>query len=158
MFICTHSAEILSSALHQNNCSVFHLRTSRDITPVDRKDEAELFDILRRLGLSSMDVLSWQGTIFVEGEDNIELLPLGFPELLSSFQIKELGGRAEIEKDVRRLQEAENVEKFNASMYLCLIMTKNQPTWLAPLLFEFSNGIGIQLKVTSLMRTYSIHF
>jgi predicted ATP-dependent endonuclease of OLD family len=120
VFICTHSAEILSSALHQNNCSVFHLRTSRDITPVDRKDKAELFDILRRLGLSSMDVLSWQGTIFVEGEDDIELLPLGLPELLSSFQIKELGGRAEIEKDVRRLQEAEKrgeIQRLNVFVF-----------------------------------------
>lgn len=107
VLVCTHSAEILSSALHSDICSVFHLRTASDITPVDSKDKAEVFEILRRLGLSSMDVLNWQGTVFVEGVDDMELLSLGFPELLSRYQIKELGGRAEIEKEIKQLQSAE---------------------------------------------------
>jgi len=120
LFVCTHSAEILSSALHRDDCSVFHLRTPRDATPVDRRDKAELFEILRRLGLSSMDVVSWQGTIFVEGEDDIELLTLGFPELLSNYQIKQLGGRGEIEKDIIRLQAAEksgDIQRLNAFIF-----------------------------------------
>jgi hypothetical protein len=120
LFVCTHSAEILSSALHRDDCSVFHLRTPRDATPVDRKDKAELFEILRRLGLSSMDVVSWQGTIFVEGEDDINLLSLGFPELLSNYQIKQLGGRGEIEKDILRLQEAErggDIQRLNVFIF-----------------------------------------
>jgi hypothetical protein len=37
----------------------------------------------------------------------MELLSLGFPELLSRYQIKELGGRAEIEKEIKQLQLAE---------------------------------------------------
>lgn len=120
LFVCTHSAEILSSALHKDDCSVFHLRTSLDVTPVDRKDKAELFEILRRLGLSSMDVVSWQGTIFVEGDDDIELLSLGFPDLLSTYQIKQLGGRAEIEKDIQRLQAAEktgDIKRLNVFIF-----------------------------------------
>lgn len=120
LFVCTHSAEILSSALHRDDCSVFHLRTPRDATPVDRRDKAELFEILRRLGLSSMDVVSWQGTIFVEGEDDIELLSLGFPDLLSNYQIKQLGGRGEIEKDILRLQAAEksgDIQRLNVFIF-----------------------------------------
>jgi hypothetical protein len=120
VFVCTHSAEILSSALHRDDCSVFHLRTPRDATPVDRRDKAELFEILRRLGLSSMDVVSWQGTIFVEGEDDIDLLSLGFPELLSNYQIKQLGGRGEIEKDILRLQTAEksgDIQRLNVFIF-----------------------------------------
>lgn len=106
-FICTHSAEILSSALHGNDCSIFHLRTGRDITPVNRSDKAELFEILKRLGLTSMDVVSWQGTIFVEGDEDIDLLSAGFPDLMSGYQLKQLGGRAGIERDIQRLQDAE---------------------------------------------------
>lgn len=120
LFVCTHSAEILSAALHRDDCSIFHLRTSRDATPVDRRDKAELFEILRRLGLSSMDVVSWQGTIFVEGDDDIELLSLGFPEILSTFQIKQLGGRSEVEKDIKRLQTAEksgDIQRMNVFVF-----------------------------------------
>jgi predicted ATPase len=120
LFVCTHSAEILSSALQRDDCSVFHLRTPRDATPVDRRDKAELFEILRRLGLSSMDVVSWQGTIFVEGEDDIELLSLGFPELLSNYQLKQLGGRGEVEKDILRLQSAESkgdIQRLNVFIF-----------------------------------------
>lgn len=108
IILCTHSAEILTTALHREDCSIFHLRTPKDVTPVDRRDKAELFEILRRLGLSSMDVVSWQGTVFVEGDDDIDLLGLGFPELLAGYQLKSLGGRTEIEKDIARLQEAES--------------------------------------------------
>lgn len=120
LFVCTHSAEILSSALHRDDCSIFHLRTSRDATPVDRRDKAELFEILRRLGLSSMDVVSWQGTIFVEGDDDIDLLSLGFPEMLSTYQLKQLGGRAEVEKDIKRLQAAEkagDIQRMNVFVF-----------------------------------------
>jgi len=120
LFVCTHSAEILSSALHRDDCSIFHLRTSCDITPVDPCDKAELFQVLNRLGLSSMDVLAWQGTIFVEGDDDIQLLSLGFSDMLSTFQIKQLGGRSEVEKDIKRLQEAEkngDIQRLNVFIF-----------------------------------------
>lgn len=107
VLLCTHSAEILSTALQRDDCHIFHVRTARDITPVDRRDRAEVFDILRRLGLNSMDVVSWQGTIFLEGDDDVDLLSAGFPDLLAGYQLKSLGGRAEVEKDISRLQEAE---------------------------------------------------
>jgi predicted ATPase len=120
VILCTHSAEILTTALHHEDCSIFHLRTSRDVTPVDRQDKAELFEILRRLGLSSMDVVSWQGTIFVEGEDDIDLLNIGFPDLLARYQIKFLGGRNKVERDIAQLQEAEKrgeVERFSSFIF-----------------------------------------
>lgn len=107
VILCTHSAEILTTALHREDCSIFHLRTPKDVTPVDRKDKAELFEILRRLGLSSMDVVSWQGTVFVEGGEDIDILSAGFPDLLAGYQLKSIGGRTEVEKDIIRLQEAE---------------------------------------------------
>jgi len=120
IFLCTHSAEILTTALHREDCSIFHLRSPIDVTPVDRRDKEELFEILRRLGLTSMDVVSWQGTIFVEGEDDIVLLEAGFPELLAGYQIKSLGGRIEVEKDISRLQVAEQhgeVERLSSFIF-----------------------------------------
>lgn len=120
VILCTHSAEILTTALHREDCSIFHLRTPKDVTPVDRRDKAELFEILRRLGLSSMDVVSWQGTVFVEGDDDIDLLNAGFPDLLAGYQLKSLGGRTEVEKDIARLQEAEarsEVERLSSFIF-----------------------------------------
>jgi len=120
IILCTHSAEILTTALHREDCSIFHLRTPKDVTPVDRRDKAELFEILRRLGLTSMDVVSWHGTVFVEGDDDIELLSVGFPELLAGYQLKSLGGRVEIEKDIARLQEAESrgeLDRLNSFIF-----------------------------------------
>lgn len=120
VILCTHSAEILTTALHRDDCSIFHLRTPKDVTPVDRRDKAELFEILRRLGLSSMDVVSWQGTVFVEGDDDIDLLSAGFPDLLAGYQLKSLGGRTEVEKDIARLQEAEarsEVERLSSFVF-----------------------------------------
>jgi hypothetical protein len=108
VLLCTHSAEVLTTALHREDCAIFHLRTPKDVTPVARRDHAELFEILRRLGLSSMEVVSWQGTIFLEGDDDIDLLTEAFPNLLAGYQLKSLGGRSEVEKDIRRLQDAEN--------------------------------------------------
>lgn len=120
VLLCTHSAEILTTALHREDCTIFHLRTPKDVTPVDRRDKEELFEILRRLGLNSMDVVSWQGTIFVEGEDDIDLLSAGFPDLLAGHQLKSLGGRTEVEKDIARLQEAEKrgeIERLNSFIF-----------------------------------------
>ena len=120
LFICTHSAEVLSSALHRDECSIFHLRTSKDVTPVDRRDKFELFEILRRLGLSSMDVVSWRGTIFVEGEEDIDLLSTGFADLLSAYQLKALGGRAEVEKEIQDLQQQEkkgDLQRLNVFIF-----------------------------------------
>lgn len=120
VILCTHSAEILTTALHREDCSIFHLRTPKDVTPVDRRDKAELFEILRRLGLTSMDVVSWQGTVFVEGEDDIDLLGAGFPDLLAGYQLKSLGGRTEVEKDIARLQDAEKrgeVERLSSFIF-----------------------------------------
>lgn len=120
VLLCTHSAEVLTTALHREDCTIFHLRTPKDVTPVDRRDKAELFEILRRLGLTSMDVVSWQGTVFVEGDDDIDLLGTGFPDLLAGYQLKSLGGRTEVEKDIARLQEAEKrgeVERLSSFIF-----------------------------------------
>ena len=59
-----------------------------------------------------MDVVSWKGTIFVEGEEDMDLLSAGFPDLLSTYQIKALGGRAEVEKEIQGLQKAEQEDKL----------------------------------------------
>lgn len=120
VLLCTHSAEVLTTALHREDCTIFHLRTPKDVTPVDRRDKAELFEILRRLGLTSMDVVSWQGTVFVEGDDDIDLLGSGFPDLLAGYQLKSLGGRTEVEKDIARLQDAERrgeVERLSSFIF-----------------------------------------
>jgi hypothetical protein len=53
------------------------------------------------------DALLYKATIFVEGEDDVAFLREGFGELLKRYQLKAMGGRAEIEKTVREIQDLE---------------------------------------------------
>jgi predicted ATPase len=106
-FICTHSAEIVAAAYASEDCGLFHLRSGTDASPIYERDQGEVFQVLERLGSSTADVLFWEGTIAVEGEQDSELLSEGFFDLLSHFKVTHLGGRVEVERQISRLQDLE---------------------------------------------------
>lgn len=105
--ICSHSPEIIAGSFEGDDCSVFHLVSERLLTPVRRHDREQVADALRRLGASLTEGLMHRGTIFVEGDDDVSLIEEAFSHLIQNYQIKDLGGRREVEKHIREIQEAE---------------------------------------------------
>lgn len=105
--ICTHSPEILGQAYDRDDCTLFHLRSGSDITPVLRKDKSEVFEALKRLGVNTDDVLFTRGTLYVEGDHDADLLEIGFGQRIQSYKISQLGGRNNIEKEIKTLYEEE---------------------------------------------------
>jgi predicted ATPase len=105
--VCSHSPEILAGAFDREECSLFHLASENMLTKVRRKDEDQISQALRRLGTSESEGLLYKGTIFVEGEEDLELIEAGFGDLLRRFRLKDLGGRREVEKQIAMLQQAE---------------------------------------------------
>lgn len=106
-FVCTHSPEVVRAAFDTEDCGLFHLRASDDLTPVYRQDSEELFEIFERLGSSTAEVLFSNGSVFVEGPHDSAILQAGFGDTVSGFKITAVGGRAEIEREVPALQEQE---------------------------------------------------
>lgn len=105
--ICTHSPEILAEALEHKECSLFHLRSSKDISPIYSHDRTEIFSALKKLGAETSDILFSRGTVFVEGQDDSEILEAGFRSRVKGYKINVLRGRNEIEKEIRKLQKSE---------------------------------------------------
>jgi predicted ATPase len=105
--VCSHSPEILAGAFDREECSLFHLASEKMLTKVRRKDEDEISEALRRLGTSESEGLLYKATVFVEGEEDIELIEAGFSDLLRRYRLKDLGGRREVEKQIALLQSAE---------------------------------------------------
>jgi predicted ATPase len=105
--VCSHSPEILAGAFDREECSLFHLASEKMLTKVRRKDEDEITQALRRLGTSESEGLLYKATVFVEGEEDIDLIDAGFSDLLRRYRLKDLGGRREVEKQIAQLQQAE---------------------------------------------------
>lgn len=105
--ICSHSPEILAGAFANDQCTLYHLVSEKVLSKVRSKDEEEISETLSRLGTSESEGLLYKATIFVEGQDDVDLLEVGFGDLLRRYKVKELGGRREVEKHIRQLQEAE---------------------------------------------------
>lgn len=91
--ICTHSAEVMSTALRREDCKVFHLRRGAPISPIRKHDQPEAVQALRLLGTSEIEELLYEATIFVEGPDDVELLEYAFKSELGRFKFRELMGR-----------------------------------------------------------------
>jgi predicted ATPase len=128
--ICSHSPEILGVAFDRLDCSLHHLQSPTVISPIFPQDKKEVFDALRRLGTSTSDVLFSSGSIFVEGDDDIEILDAGFATLLNRYNVKALEGRGNVEREIRTLQEAERHGKLDTLK--CFIFDLDQtPTNLA---------------------------
>jgi predicted ATPase len=105
--MCTHSPEILSGAFADEECTLLHLKSATDITRVGKRAIDEYSDALSRLGTSVSDGLLFEGTILVEGVDDVIFLETGFPEISKKYKITDRGGRREVEKTVEHLQELE---------------------------------------------------
>lgn len=106
--ICTHSPEILTSAFGTDDCALFHLKTPSNISRVGRSSLEEYSNALQKLGTSVSETLLHEGTVLVEGDDDVKLLQDGFGELLRKYNIKDRGGRREVEKTAKKLQELED--------------------------------------------------
>ena len=105
--ICTHSPEILTSAFDIDGCTLLHLRSANNISKVGRQALDEYGDALQKLGTSVGEALLYEGTVLVEGDDDVDFLRAGFWEILRKFNIKDRGGRKEVEKTAKKLQELE---------------------------------------------------
>jgi hypothetical protein len=107
LIVCSHSPEILSGAFSRDDCTLYHLVSGTNLTEVRRQDQEEVTEALRRLGTSESEGLLYRATVFVEGEHDADTLEAGFEALFRRYKLKDLGGRKEVEKQVRSLQEAE---------------------------------------------------
>ena len=124
IIVCSHSPEILAGALDRDECSLYHLVSEKMLTKVRRNQKSNVYEVLARLGTSESDGLLYKATVFVEGEDDVDLLETGFGELLRRHKLKDLGGRREIEKQIAQLQEA---EKLGERMTLrCFIFDRDE--------------------------------
>ena len=113
LIICTHSADIITAAFGREQCAVYHLKSKTELSQFRLTDENELGSTLARLGTSISDGLLYKATIFVEGTTDIELLQTGFAHTLRRFAFKDLGGRREVEKRIKDLQEQEKQQPLD---------------------------------------------
>ena len=74
---------------------------------------------LRRLGSSEVEGLLYRATIFVEGDDDVDLLETAFERLLIGYKLNDRGGKQEILKLYRAIQKA---EKEGGPVGLCLVI------------------------------------
>ncbi|PST23129.1 hypothetical protein C7U61_00895 [Rhizobium sp. JAB6] len=107
IILCSHSPEILAGTFGRDECALFHLVSGSLLTRVRKTDSEAVSEALRQLGTSESEGLLYKATIFVEGEDDVEILELGFGSILRQHKLKDLGGRTEVERQIRQLQEAE---------------------------------------------------
>jgi AAA domain, putative AbiEii toxin, Type IV TA system/AAA ATPase domain len=105
--ICSHSPEVLGAAFDRTDCSLHHLQSPTVISKIYAGDKQEVFDALKRLGTSASDVLFSNGSVFVEGEHDIEILEAGFSKPLAKYNVTHLGGRDAVEREIKTLQDAE---------------------------------------------------
>ncbi|VVD91246.1 ATP-dependent nuclease [Pandoraea cepalis] len=107
VIVCSHSPEILAGAFDNDECSLFHLVSTNNLSKIRLQDEVNLEETLRRLGATESENLLYKGIVFVEGPHDVAILESGFGFLLRRYKLKFAQGRQEIEKAVRSLQEHE---------------------------------------------------
>lgn len=118
--ICTHSPEILTSAFDADRCTLFHLKSASNISRVGRSALGEYSEALQKLGTSVGEALLYEGTILVEGDDDVDFLRAGFGELLRKYNIRDRGGRKEVEKVAKKLQELETKGEKVSPIFIVL--------------------------------------
>lgn len=116
--MCSHSPEILSGAFSNENCALLHLKSATDITRVGKKAIGEYSDALTQLGTSVSESLLYDGTILVEGDDDVAFLEIAYTEIFRKFKVNDRGGRREVEKTIVSLQELENKGQKVAPIYV----------------------------------------
>lgn len=152
IFVCSHSPEILTGAFENEECSLYHLVSERLLTKVRRQDYSIISDALRRLGSSESEELLYKGTVFVEGVDDAGILETGFGEIFRRYKIKDLGGRKEIEKEIKFLQSTEK-QNPDHSLRFFIFDRDDKPTDLAS-----SNSIKILQWERRCLENYLIDF
>lgn len=113
IILCTHSPEMFAAAFERSDCNIFHLISSTDISPIYKKDRAEVFNVLAKLGSNSTDMLSTKGVVYLEGPHDIDVLEQAISIYLPGFVAKYLGGRNEIEKNIKTLIEEDGRERLD---------------------------------------------
>jgi predicted ATPase len=116
--MCTHSPEILSGAFADEDCTLLHLKSASNITRVGKRALDEYADVLQQLGTSVVESLMYEGTVLVEGKDDVQFLQTGFSELVKRYNVTDRGGRREIEKTIARLKELEAKGERVSPIYL----------------------------------------
>lgn len=111
--VCSHSGEILATAYERDDCGLFHIRSGTDISKIHTEDLFEATEALKRLGISTDDVLFYKGNLFVEGPHDVEILKEGFYDTITGFKISYLNGRKELEKTIPNLVSADSKGKLN---------------------------------------------
>lgn len=127
IILCTHSPEMFATAFERDDCKIFHLISSTDISPIYKQDKAEVFGVLQKLGSSSTDLLSTKGVVYLEGPHDVDVLEQAISILLPGFVAKHLGGRNEIEKNIKTLQDEDRKQRLD-SYQLFLFDLDNRPT------------------------------
>jgi predicted ATPase len=117
LIICTHSSEILGAAFDRPDCELYHLVSGNVLAPVRKQDLEEVSAALKRLGSSQSEGLLYRGTVFVEGDDDNEILYKGFRELTQRYVIRPLGGRKNVEDEIEFLQKQERSSRIPLMTY-----------------------------------------
>lgn len=130
VIVCSHSPEVLAGVFERKECSLYHLLSEKLVSKIRHKDQDEISEALSRLGTSEGEGLLYKATIFVEGDEDVELLELGFGDLLRRYKLKDLHGRSEVEKQIALLQDAEKRGNKLPSRYFIFDRDDN-PTRLA---------------------------
>jgi predicted ATPase len=116
--MCTHAPEILSGAFSDEECTLLHLKSASNISRIGKHALDEYSEALSRLGASVSESLMYEGTVLVEGVDDVEFLETGFPDIFKRYRVKDRGGRREVEKTVLELQQLENKHQKVSPLFL----------------------------------------
>ena len=127
IILCTHSPEMFATAFEREDCNIFHLISSTDISPIYKQDKAEVFGVLQKLGSSSTDLLSTKGILYLEGPHDVDILESAISTYMPGFVAKHLGGRNEVEKNIRTLLEEDRKNRLD-SYQLFLFDLDNRPS------------------------------
>ncbi|WP_199104031.1 AAA family ATPase [Aquitalea sp. ASV11] len=129
IILCTHSPEMFVTAFERDDCKIYHLISSTDISPIYKKDKAEVFNALQKLGSNSTDILSTKGVIYLEGPHDVDILEEAISMQLPGFTAKYLGGRNEIQKNIKTLVEEDKKGQLD-TYQLFLFDLDNKPALL----------------------------
>jgi RecF/RecN/SMC N terminal domain. len=126
IILTTHSAEILSATKDDESLNLLHLIDDKTITKILKKDDSEAQEALKSLGIETSDILFNKGIIYLEGNTDEDYIPIIVGDLISGYSIKSLGGRGEIEKEIKTLQESDLKNELDG-YHIFILDNDNKP-------------------------------